>query len=333
MFDGQEMGKRRYSGLKAWFFMAVLAAASLNVGAQNEDEAKYVMSIDRRTVVEKLSFADRLALRTNGVDWALLIPNVGIEFDLGNKNWNRWSVGVNFRDRWQSTHTYKPFFVYNLMEVRLDLRNYWRPRQISDRLPRHTSFIDRLFSRRRSRVKHPLLAFYRGLYFSFSDFSLKVKNTGHQGRMMAAGITYGFVKPLYVFKSGNSLDFDMGLSIGAAYAKIDKFTHNKENDCYPVTEEGKWKLLHYPVPTELRLGFIYRVGKYPVTRKYRWRYDADAAYTERIDSIRQQRDTERRDKLVDDSISNLIYKEYWHEYDSITKANASTTRHKKGKKK
>lgn len=326
------MGNRRYCGLKAWLSIAALAVFSIHAAAQNEGDAKYVMATDSRHVVEKLSFKDRLALRTNGVDWALLIPNIGMEFDLGNKNWNRWSIGVNLRDRWQSTHTYKPYFVYNLMEVRMDVRHYWRPRQISDKLPRHKHFIDRLFSHRHTRVKHPQLAFYRGIYVSYSDFSFKVKNTGQQGRVMAAGFTYGFVKPLYIFKSGNSLDFDMGLSFGAAYAKIDKFTHDKENDCYPLSEEGKWKLLHYPVPTELRLGFVYRIGKYPVTRKYRWRYDADVAYAYRKDSIQSQRNKERQDKLNADSITNLIYKEYWHEYDSIAKANA-TTRSKKGKKK
>jgi len=326
------MERIRYCGMKALFLMACMAALPVKLAAQSEDDAKYAMATDSRHVVEKLTLKDRLALRTNGVDWALLIPNIGIEFDLGNKNYSRWSIGVNLRDRWQSTHTYKPFFVYNIMEARIDLRNYWRPRQISQQLPRHTNFIDRLFSHRHSRVKHPLWAFYRGLYFSFSDFSLKIKDTGRQGRVMAAGVTYGFVKPLYVFKSGSSLDFDMGISIGAAYAKIDKFQYNRENDCYPVTEVGTWKLLHYPVPTELRLGFVYRIGKYPMTRKYRWRYDADVAYAFRKDSIQQQRDTEHRNKLTADSITKLIYKEYWHEYDSIAKANA-TLRHKKGKKK
>lgn len=277
--------------------------------------------IDNSAHVDTLSLGRRLSFRTNAVDWAVLIPNIGIEFDLGNKNWNRWALGINLRDRWPSTHTYNPSIVYNVMEMRLDVRNYWRPRQISSSVPRHTKFIDKLFSLRRARVRHPLLAFYRGLYASYSDFSFKLGDTGRQGKAFSAGFTYGFVKPLYVFHSGSSFDFDMGISAGVAYAKFDKFSHDKENNCYPIEEKGTWKAM--PVLTELRLGFVYRMGKYPVTKKYRWRYDADPIYAARIDSIRGMREKQRLDKKTAEDIERDIYKTYAHEYDSIAKVNTA----------
>jgi hypothetical protein len=39
-----------------------------------------------KTGVDTLSLLDRIALRTNTVDWALLIPNFGAEFDIKNTN-------------------------------------------------------------------------------------------------------------------------------------------------------------------------------------------------------------------------------------------------------
>lgn len=39
-----------------------------------------VMDNSRR--VDYLSMAERLSLRTNVVDWSLMVPNIGIEYDL-----------------------------------------------------------------------------------------------------------------------------------------------------------------------------------------------------------------------------------------------------------
>ena len=47
--------------------------------------------------VDTLSAADRLSFRTNGVEWLILVPNIGIEYDLGRYNYSRWSIGLNLR--------------------------------------------------------------------------------------------------------------------------------------------------------------------------------------------------------------------------------------------
>ena len=78
--------------------------------------------------VDTLSTAERLSLRSNAVDWLLLVPNVGIEYDILSTNWNRWSVGLNLRYNWQTSHTYKPGLVYNVAEARLEVRTYYRIR-------------------------------------------------------------------------------------------------------------------------------------------------------------------------------------------------------------
>ena len=73
--------------------------------------------IDDAVKVDTLTLAERLSVKTNMVDWSLLTPNIGVEFDLKSTNWSRWAVGLNFRYRWSSTHTFSPGLVYNIGEV------------------------------------------------------------------------------------------------------------------------------------------------------------------------------------------------------------------------
>ena len=67
--------------------------------------------MDTSHKVDSLSTKERLSWRTNAVDWLLLVPNVGVEYDIGRYNWNRWTVGLNIRGNWQSSHTFKPGIV------------------------------------------------------------------------------------------------------------------------------------------------------------------------------------------------------------------------------
>lgn len=278
--------------------------------------------VEKRMETDKLSLAERLSIRTNMLDWTLLMPNIGVEFDVKSTNWNRWAVGLSVRGNWQTGHTFKRSLVYNLMGVRAEFRNYWRPRQIgAEGVVPHTNFIDKVFSCRRTHVKHPGLIFYRGLYVSYNDFSIKLTGDGYQGSALTAGFTYGVVKPLYAFKNGNSLDFELGVSAGASMARYDRFRHDRESDCYPVTEQKGWSIVSHPVVSDLRVGFVYRFGKYPSTRKYRWRYDCDPVYKHRIDSIRTEEERERINRETLDSIIGEIRKDFWHDYDSIASAN------------
>ncbi|MDE5948203.1 MAG: DUF3575 domain-containing protein [Prevotella sp.] len=267
--------------------------------------------------VDTLSLAERLSFHTNMVDWTLLTPNAGVEFDVRSTNWNRWAVGLDLRYNWQTKHTFKSGLVYNIMGARLYFRNYWRPRQIGDEgVGRHTRFIDRVFSCRRTRVKHPGLLFYRGAYLSYNKFSIKLLGSeGYQGSAVTAGFTYGIVKPLYVFTNGNSLDFDLGVSAGLAFASYDNYRHDRESDCYPVTKRSQSGV--HPVVSDLHVGFVYRLGSYPVTKKYRWRYDCDQVYRDRIDSIYAAKEKAAADKRYNDSLTAVVSKDFWHHYDSI----------------
>lgn len=278
---------------------------------------------ESRTGVDTLTFAERISLRTNAVDWTLLTPNLGVEFDVKSTNWNRWAVGLTLKTKWNTPATFKNRVFYNITEVRADFRSYWRTRQINNKVPAHTGFIDRLFSCRRRVVKHPKTTYYRGAYMSFSDFSIKFGREGHQGKALSAGITYGIIKPLYAFRTGNTLDLDLGFDAGFVAVNSEKFTYNRADNCYTRTKQGSWKVVPFPMPTAARVGFVYRFGSYPITKKYRWRYDADAQYQYRIDSIANQRVVDAINQHNRDSVESVIYKEFWQVYDSVAVVNSA----------
>lgn len=302
---------------KNWLYAIILLTAVLlpQIGKAQIFESK--------TGVDTLTFAERISLRTNAVDWTLLTPNLGVEFDVKSTNWNRWAVGLTLKTKWNTPATFKNRVFYNITEVRADFRNYWRTRQINNKVPAHTGFIDRLFSCRRRVVKHPKTTYYRGAYMSFSDFSIKFGREGHQGKALSAGITYGIIKPLYAFRTGNTLDLDLGFDAGFVAVNSEKFVFNRADNCYTRTTQGSWKVVPFPMPTAARVGFVYRFGSYPITKKYRWRYDADAQYQYRIDSIANQRVVDAINQHNRDSVESVIYKEFWQVYDSVAVVNSA----------
>lgn len=287
-----------------------LCLISLQIGAQ---------TIDTSSKVDTLSFAERFSVRTNTVDWLLLLPNFSVEYDLGKYNWNRYSVGVGVRYNWQTKHSFTPAQVYNICEVRGEFRQYWRTRKIvkvegKDRASAVTSvmpaknFLQRLFSTNRYEVKHPNTTYYRGLFVSYSKYSMLLSSTGRQGTGLTAGVLYGVLKPLYQFKNGNSLDIEFGISAGLCFTKYDKYRHDRESDCYPVMERKGWHIEPYPVLSETRIAFVYRFGSYPLTKKYRWRYDVDEEYKQMVDESNYRKSQKLKERLGMDDLRALFEK-------------------------
>jgi hypothetical protein len=269
-----------------------------------------------RSGVDTLSILDRIALRTNMVDWALLIPNFGAEFDIRNTNWNRWAVGFNVRYNWQTKHTYTNHFVYNLFEVRLEGRQYWRARQIGRRgLEKHKHFWDKAISIRRSKVKHPTTTWYRGVFASYGKYSFLFGGNGHQGTALMGGVCYGLVKPMFAFENGNSLDLEFGISGGVVYYKDKVYTHDARTDCYPVTETKPAAIL--PMINEVRVGLVYRLGHVPVLAKYRYRRDVDDNYDRRKDSIRTSHIHIRDSVAHYRATRESILRKFWQVYDEV----------------
>ena len=285
-----------------------------------------VPATDRR--VETLSIRDRIALRTNVMDWALMIPNIGAEFDVKNTNWNRWTVGFNVRYNWQTSHTYTHFLVYNFFQARLEARQYWRTRRIGDKqahskeIEHHTKIWDKAISIRRSKVKHPTTTWYRGFFVAYNSYSFLIPNRGHQGHSYMVGVCYGLVRPLFGFNSGNSLDFELGISGGLVYYKDDVYQHDQVNDRYFVTESKPAKWLPYPMLNEIRLGLVYRIGheKSRVLAKYRYRRDVDVVYDKELTEYRDSVLKAREDARNYHKNYTSILQKFWHVYDSIAGA-------------
>ena len=280
--------------------------------------------LENRSRVDTLTLLDRIAVRTNTVDWMLLIPSIGAEFDVKPVTWNRWTVGFNVRGNPQTSHTFTHGVVFNMFEARVEARQYWRARQI-DRARNarlkdqpHKHIWDKAISIRRSRVKHPMWTWYRGLYAGYGKYSFLFGSQGHQGTAIVGGVSYGFVLPMFGLPSGNTIDLEFGISGGVVYYKDDVYIHDRESDCYPIIESKPAAIL--PMIDDIRVGLVYRLGRAPVLSKYRYRRDVDVAYDDRL--------TARHDRRVflRDSAKNYrrdydqIFGKFWHIYDSIAAA-------------
>ncbi|MCM1078714.1 MAG: DUF3575 domain-containing protein [Bacteroidales bacterium] len=286
--------------------------------------AQWIPDDSRRQ--DTLTVAERISFRTNGVDWLLLVPNVGIEYDIANnKNWNRWSVGLNFRYKWSTSHTFVPNRVFNIFETKLEFRNYWRTRLIDgEGVKAHTGMLDRLMSQRRHRLKHPLTTYYRGLFASYAKYSVRFApgSTGYEGQAVMGGFVYGIQRPLYRFRNGRSIDLELGVSAGLAWVRYTPYTVDREhNTLRPTGNTVGWRdLTVRPVVNELRAGLVYRIGRKEGYSKYRFRYDVDLKYAYTVDSLRD----ERAAKAYRDSVAAERYRTvsgyYRQQLDSITKA-------------
>ncbi|MBQ8158670.1 MAG: DUF3575 domain-containing protein [Prevotella sp.] len=311
----------------------MLAQKEKTGGAKNNNQitrtAINSMMVGEGHKVDTLTLLDRIAVRTNAFDWFLLIPNIGVEFDVKPRNWNRWTVGISARGNWKTAHTYNPSMVYNLAEVRLEGRQYWRTRDMGydhqtgkyNNLEPHKKYHlwDKAVSIRRKQSRYPSTTFFRGVYVSYMDYSLKLFDTGRQGQAINAGVTWGIVRNLYAFRNGNSLDIEFGIRGGFMYTKNTEYTHDAESDCYPIKKLNDWHLVMHPVINDLSVTLVYRLGKYPSLWKYRYRDDVDAPYAEAKRERRMTAEKTRRDTRLYEHVHDSINREFIRIYDMINR--------------
>lgn len=293
-------------GLKYCVLLMMLVSSSC-VFAQKK------MADDHK--LDSLTFSDRISLRTNGVDWMMLLANFGVEFDLGKYNWSRNAIGLNVRGNWNTKHTYNPGVVYNLFEVRGEFRNYWHTRKTTNDLGPHRHTYEKILSGRRRRPKHPRTTWYRGGYLAYDDYSFLFGKEGIQGQAYTLGFQYGVIRPLYIFPSGKSVDLDFGFSAGFALTDYEKYTHDSQTSTYVTVPDSKTglKIVPFPILTEARVGLVYRVGKANIYTKYRWRYDVDLKYQEKVLA-----ELDYRAELRKRDMEYLkIYRFYQNKYDSL----------------
>lgn len=279
-----------------------------------------------RSRTDTLSIGQRLSVHTNVVDWAMLVPNIGLEFDLRGTNWNRHAIGVGVKSRWRTPSTFAQKRMYSITDVRLYWRNYWRTRPL-DRpfVDRHHSLAGKLLSMRRTQPKHPRTTYYRGIYASYSDIAYRLSSKdGHRGFVVSAGMTYGIIRPMLAFAGGTSLDIDLGLDLGLVATHTERFKV-QDNQYMASGPSAKWRVKPYPLPTEIRVGMVYRIGRRQVLGKYRWRYDVDAKFQDALHERYLAEEKARRDQHNADSINQLIFRDFQTRYDSIAAEGARRT--------
>ena len=314
----QKLMKRIYckkaKGTLRHIVMMLALSLSLNVSAHSV--------MDDGHHVDTLSLVERISLHTNAVDWVLCIPNLAVEFDVKARNYNRWSFMAGVRYRPAMKNTFVMPVVFNIFEVSLEGRGYWRERQATPTgiFRHHRMWYEKILSARAMLPSHPTWVFYRGGYAAYTKYSFLLKDAidGRQGQAIQAGFTWGFEKPLYQFSDGNSLDLDCGISAGFCMHKTDKYDVDQRNNAYGITEKAeKWKFNPYPVLKDIHVSFVYRFGQYPIQKRYRWRYDADVQYRTVMDSLYSDAETRALQKYIADSIYNVVYMDFRQVYDSV----------------
>ena len=124
MILSQEHKKKRYFFLSRRIVVCFLISITLNsthaqVQRGKKDDAK----------AELISFKDRWGIKTNAVDWLLTVPNIGVEFDLGNTIRNKHTIGANIKWNWNTSQKYTPSLIFNVFDARVEWRQYFRTRK------------------------------------------------------------------------------------------------------------------------------------------------------------------------------------------------------------
>ena len=223
--------------------------------------------------VDTLTFGQRFNIRTNTVDWLALTPNIGVEFTLGNKNWSKWTLGVQERLNWKEQSKETLYHVYDLYDGRLQLRKYWHG-------------------------KKPASVFYWGIYAGANSFDIKLNATGRKGNSVFGGLMFGYVHQLYGYMNGSRLDLDLGLNGGVVFAKFKEYKRvlNGNRYEYQTTKpEDGYKLtfqpLIYAASTDvIRASLVYHFGP-NVANKYKKRMMVDNNYRITLANLKLQRDS------------------------------------------
>lgn len=224
-------------------------------------------------VTEKVPFFKRFSFHTNIVDWTLTVPNLGLEFDLQKTEKTRFSILVNGKFNWNTSHIISPRLLWNVQSGAVEVRKYWRTSEIgTGNMGKQTSrdttifWLRDVFGRFRHNVlsgrtmRHPRYwrAYYVGLHASMDKFTYCFGKNGKQGSGINVGISGGYSIPLYPFKNGKSIDLDLGAVVVAKMAEYDKFRYEEESACYVYTGTKGKHIVPFPVLHDVHVSLVYR---------------------------------------------------------------------------
>ena len=226
--------------------------------------------LDSAALANSVPFYRQFSFHTNVIDWAIAMPNVGVEFDFSGKPTSHYSLGVHVKYRPKLWADINPRIVLNVLQVRGEIRKYWRTFVYDDydELQRDTttnffnSFIKslrykRLSGARRNRARY-WRAYYWGVYGSTDKYTYNFDSHGRQGSGVSFGLTAGYTYPLYPMRNGASIDLDLGLSVGARMVRYNRFTYDEETHTYIHKDFHDWEFVKRPVLEDAHVSLVYR---------------------------------------------------------------------------
>lgn len=174
-----------------------------------------------RAPEKKSSFT--MALRSNLLYDAALVPNVGVEFHLGRG----WSLGVDYNHAWWSIA--RRDYYWRIMGGGVDFRKYFG---------------------KASKERH-LSGHHIGLYAQAFKYDIELGGRGQLSDLSySGGLEYGYSLPV-----GKKLNIDFGIGVG--YAGGEYKVYDPEDDCY-VWKETRQR--HYMGPTKCEISLVWIIG-------------------------------------------------------------------------
>lgn len=272
---------------------------------------------------QPLPMKTRWAFKTNAIDWLLLIPNATLEFDLTASPYNKMTLSLGGKWNWNTSQNYNPSWVYNLWDVRPEIRYYWRTKQRNwkrdekVKVKFSTWLKEDVFSKEKPKAR-TWRAYYVGAYINAGKYSFKLSDRGIQGITYGAGVSVGFGMPLYGYKN-HAIDLELGGSIGIAYTSYDAFTYDNQSHCYPLVpgQSKKGHFIPFPVITDLRASFVYRFVS--VRDKYKKTDQAKIDARNKCAAERKNRKNSEKMRRDSTNTAKKLAKELEYKNDSIRK--------------
>ncbi len=223
----------------------------------------------------------RLSLKFNAVDLLCTVPNLGLEFDLGNDKYSQRSLSLSARYNWaEPRQNYQSYNILNVFEVRTEYRQYMRGLVRSKRVP------------------------YAGMYLSGGSYSMKFSPVGHQGLMYGLGASMGFVTPLHEYRKF-AIDLEIGGSVGICMRNSEAYRLSEDSRYYvtvPQESVGYVRPVFWPVVSELRVAFVFR--KVSVKNRYQLTTEQTKILRQRADEAVTRKNRENRKKREKDVTSD-----------------------------
>jgi len=265
----------------------------------------------------KDSFGKRFSIHTNLVDWATILPNIGVEFDLNGTHRSQYSIMLVGKFNGKTANRTDGRWHYDIASVRLEGRKYWRTGkrgtetyhteyeklQISQKdsntyngNPYRSRFYNwrhkvrrNFFSGRTLDNARNWRAYYLGVWAAANKYDLKFWGDGKKGTAVGAGISGGWNIPILPqrFPKEGGLDLDLGLNVGVMANRSDA----------AEGQSSEWSIVKYPVLQDVHVGLVWRFRS--IKRKTDLSLVDD--YKKVIEEFQQRID---KQKWIEDSTAN-----------------------------